>query len=345
MIKNYDPSKNNILRWHRQVWDLNDDLDMYWLHEAIMFQRYHNMKDTSSKLDLKDRTYFTKYRKLFYQKANQGSWEFARPTVALQEKHIPFNEYKYRDPDDNILYWDRGSKYTMVYLVSFAGHEGRLSWGADCFPESISKTKCNMLIVNEDPFRMPEYEYPSCFILGNSQINPTWDKLIAKLKAILDEYSKDKIVFLYADSKHAGSGIGMAGHLGLQYAFIIHGQNTYDWDNNPWVQHWLKKKNIDNLGEVQQMAIVKAWRNRKRDTLFTDPLQHLSEWPNLRIDYYYGAYDVEYEGFADYLADFVDGKQLIAHQVDFRFSPHDNGHFIRTFVDREILPVYMSTLT
>ena len=63
MIKNYDPSKDNIIRWHNQVWDLNDDLDMYWLHEAIMFQRYHNMKDTSSKVDLRDRTYFTKFRK------------------------------------------------------------------------------------------------------------------------------------------------------------------------------------------------------------------------------------------------------------------------------------------
>ena len=40
MIKNYDPSKDNIIRWHNQVWDLNDDLDMYWLHEAIMFKRF-----------------------------------------------------------------------------------------------------------------------------------------------------------------------------------------------------------------------------------------------------------------------------------------------------------------
>ena len=225
--------------FYNQLWNFDDDVELYFLHERILQHQYITAKNNSNKkADRFSRVYNTELINVLEKRAEAGTIEFARPLVQSYNDNLFENV-----SDDYTMCWKRTNTEhdtLNIHLTSFAGHEGRLSSPLTNVSEKIINLDTDLLIVNEDPFRMPESLYPSNMVLG---VSDKCDSIKSTCNQIRKYINKEyKHVILYADSKHAGSVVSIA--LQLQDLNIrvltTGGQSTYNWKTSPWVIGYFK---------------------------------------------------------------------------------------------------------
>jgi len=336
--------------FYNQLWNFDDDVELYFLHERILQHQYVSAKnDSNKKTDRFSRVYNTDLINILEQRAETGTIEFARPLVQSYNDDLFENV-----SDDYTMCWKRTNvehDTLIIHLTSFAGHEGRLSSPLTNVSEKIINLDTDLLIVNEDPFRMPESLYPSNMVLG---VSNKCDSIKSTCNQIRKYINKEyKHVILYADSKHAGSVVSIA--LELQDLNIrvltTGGQSTYNWETSPWVKGYLKWFNrpeylthqfMPIIG-VAIMHIVKCYKFKQMniDERITDPYKFLNDY-DIPVDFFYGKYDIDYVGFKNYV-ERLKINNLTMHEIDYKISSSQT-HNIRPYVDRFVLKDYIENL-
>lgn len=338
------------LEFYDRIFDLEDDVDLFFLHEHVLYESYVKSKSNSNaKLDRFSRVWNKDIKSVCNQRVLTGSIDFAKPLVRSYNEELFENV-----SDDFTMCWkktDTEHDTLVIHLTSYAGHEGRLTSPLTNVSEKIINLDTDLLIVNEDPFRMPESIYPSNLILGCSDTCDDITKMCAQIKTyIKKEY---KHVVLYADSKHAGSVLSIAyemSDLNMRVC-VTGGQTTYNWNTSPWVRGYLKwtnrpeqlKHQFYSITPVAIMHIVKCYKFKQMniDERITDPYKFLDEY-NIPVDFYYGKYDADYVGFKNYV-ERLKLHNLTMHEVDYKISDSQT-HNIRPYIDRFVLKDYIQNL-
>lgn len=338
------------LEFYNRIFDLEDDVDLFFLHEHVLYESYAKSKFNSNvKLDRFSRVWNKDIANVCNQRAKTGSIDFAKPLVRSYDTELFENV-----SEDFTMCWkstDSSHDTLVIHLTSYAGHEGRLTSPLTNISEKITNLDTDLLIVNEDPFRMPESIYPSNLILGCSDTCNDITKMCAQIRTYI---KKDyKHVVIYADSKHAGSTVSIAYELSdLNIRVLVTGgQTTYNWDTSPWVKGYLKwcnrpeqlKYQFFSITPVAVMHIVKCYKFKqmKLDERIIDPYRFLDDY-NILVDYYYGKYDTDYSGFKNYIKR-LELNNLSMHEVDYKISDSQT-HNIRPYADRFILSEYIKNL-
>lgn len=339
--------------FYNTLYDFEDDIELYFLHERMLHEQYSNTKKSQNQTDRVDR-----YTRLFNkeinyvwsQRAATGSIDFARPLVRS------FNDDLFEKvSEDFTMCWKRTDKkhdILLIHLTSFAGHEGRLTSPLTSVSDKVVNLDTDLLIVNEDPFRMPEILYPSMMVLGCSDTCDTIPKMCNQIRKYIEKEYKH--VVFYADSKHAGSVLSIAYELeDLNPKIIVTGgQTTYDWETSPWVTHYLKwfnrpeqlKDQTLDMNPVAVMHFVKSYKFKqmKVDKKYTDPYKFINDY-NIPVQFFYGKYDIDYLGFKNYISK-IKSDNLDIHEVDYKISDVQT-HNIKPYVDRKILPKFINNLS
>ena len=329
--------------------DLNNEIDLHFLHEKILYIKYLNLRNIESS-DIYTKIYRKEVEELWLEKALTGSWH------SNSKKVYRYDDDKYENvSEDFTMCWKKTDKdfdKLIINLTSYAGHDGRLTSSLTNVSDKIYNLDTDLLIVNEDPLRFPESLYPSAMVLGCSDKNNTQEKMCNQIR----EYIKKKYrhVIIYADSKHAGSAVSIAYELSdiVTNVLTTGGQTTYSWEHSPWIKSYmkwhdrpehLKDQNLIML-DVAMMHLVKCWGFKKLDinNKTLDPYRYLGGYPNIKVDYLYGKYDTDYSGFTDYVKQF-DFENLCVTEIDYKISDHQN-HNIRPYVDRKILKDFIYNL-
>lgn len=328
--------------------NLDDEVDTYFVHETLVYEKYIALRELEVS-DLFTKNYKKDVLSTLYNKIRTGSWDYAAGTV------YTYDEERFENvSDDFTMCWKKstGHDKLIIHLTSFAGHEGRLTAPLTHVSDKVINLDTDLLVVNEDPLRYPETLYPSSMILGCSEKNDTQEKLCQQIRSYIKKDYKN--VIIYADSKHAGPGLSLAYHLKdiVTNVIMTGGQSTYDWDNSPWIKSYFKwfnrPKHLENqrldMINVAIMHMIKSWNFKKLniDKKILDPYRFISEYPEIKVEYYYGKYDSDYIGFNNYVKKFkCDNLKVI--EVDYKIS-NSQTHNIRPYVDRKILPDYIERI-
>jgi hypothetical protein len=243
------------------------------------------------------------------------------------------------------------NKTLIIHLNAFGGHEGRLASSITNVSEKIINLDTDLLIVNEDPFRVPETIYPAYMVLGCSNENNTITKMCNQIRSYITRDYEN--IVLYADSRHASTVIAIAFELMDLKPKVLTtgGQTTVDWDHSPWVKSYLKwfnrPKQLENqflsITPVAIMHMVKCWKFKHMniDKKILDPYRYIDDY-DIQVDYIYGKYDTDYRGFQNYLQK-LNKKNVNLREIDYKIS-NEQTHNIRPYVDRFILPEYINSL-
>lgn len=338
--------------FYNQLWDFDDDVELYFLHERILEDAYLRIikaDKTKKRIDKATREFIRGMKHVWGKRAEHGSNEWARPTVhTYDDKHFEHVS------NDYTMCWKKSElnhDTLVIHLTSYAGHEGRLTNSLTHVSDKVRDLDTDLLIVNEDPFRTPESIYPSYFILGCSDECNTIELTANQIRTyIKKEY---KHVVLYADSKHAGSVISLAFQLEdlIPKVIVTGGITTYDWETSPWVKMYLKWFNRpDNLKHqylsISNIAVahfIKSYKFKQMgiSERLTDPYKFLDEY-NIKVDFYHGKYDFEYINFKNHVEK-LNLRNINMHEVDYKLSDSQT-HNIRPYVDRFILSDYIKNL-
>ena len=330
--------------------DLNDEIDCMFLHDRIIYEKYKNLRDFENETDILTKVYRRDVVSTLQNKVKTGGWFFAADDV-----------YQYNDEifenvsEDFTMCWKKTETThdtLVIHLTSYAGHEGRLTNALTNVSERVINLETDLLIVNEDPLRMPETLYPSMMVLGCSAKNDTLEKMCVQIRNYIKKEYKN--VILFADSKHAGIVLSIAYQLSdiVTNVLTTGGQSTYSWENSPWIKSYfkwynrpehLKNQHLDMI-DVARMYLVKCWKFKQLgiDNKILDPYRYISEYPNIKVHYVYGKYDSEYLGFNNYVKKF-ECDNLQVTELDFKIS-ESQRHNIRPYVDKKILPEYIKNL-
>lgn len=331
-------------------YDLDDEIDSYFLNENIIQDQYQKSKlDIGKRVDYSTRIYNHDLSKVLYGKAMHGSWEFARDTVNSYDT----DKFEKLTDDHSILRKKTDTEYDTLVITfpSFAGPEGRFSSNRTNVSERLINQETDLLIVNEDPFRMPESLYPSNLMLGISDTYNTVELAVEKIReCITKEY---KNIVIHVESKHAAAGASYAIQLNdiVTHLFVMTGPTTFNWDTSPWVQKYLKwdnrpealKNQFLDMPDVQFMHIIKTYNFKKMrlsDKLL-DPFKYIDNY-DIKIDYYHGKYDIDFTSFKNYVEK-QNIKNLDMHIIDYKISDTQT-HNIKPYLDRHIIPEYIKSL-
>lgn len=322
--------------------DLDDDLDLYFFHEHLQWHHYNNTKSLiQDKKSILDKIHLSDYSKMYLQRANTGGWQFAEKNV------YTFDDYMYEHPNECktmcISKKETEHDTLIIQLVAYGGHELRLKIPFSATSKEIYDCDSDVLLVNDSPLRFPEFLHPSFLLMGCSDRIDTMEKMSQEIRRIIKLKNRDyKNIVVYADSRHAGSGVSLACYMDdiVDKVFIVHGTTVYDFDESPIVKSYFANKNI-SMSPVQWMHLVKTYQLTHRydiDKKLLDPFRYLNEH-DVQVDYFYGKYDEEYKPFLDYAMQF-NNKNISFHEVDYKFS-ETSTHWIRSHVDKNILPEYI----
>ena len=322
--------------------DLNDDLDLYFFHEYLQWKNYSfNRVD---KKGIREKINLSAFQKVYMQRANTGGWNFAEEDV------YKFDEVRFELPNECkticISKKDNDYETLIIQLASLSGHGSRLTQPFSSTSESIYNTNADIIVINEDPLRFPEFLYPSCYMLGCSERLHSMKLMADDVRRIITEKGKQyKNIVVYSDSKHAGSGLSFAIELSdiVTHCFTVHGTNTHDFDESPIVKDYLANyKTGWYTSPAQWMHIVKCYQYKNRFEIpdhVLNPLKHIKNY-NIKVDYYHGKYDDEYRPFLKYAQELDTG--ISYHEVDYR--TRYETHNIRNHIDRKILPGYINEI-
>ena len=321
--------------------DLTDEVDCMFIHDRTVYEKY-KLLNTVEETDLYTKIYKKDVVDTLLKKIETGSWQYAADIVYTYDK----NKFE-NVSDDFTMCWkktDEDYDTLIIHLTSFAGHEGRLTSPLTNVSEKIINQETDLLIVNEDPLRMPETIYPSNMVLGCSSKNNTQEKMCEQIKSyIKKDYKK---IVIYADSKHAGSSVSLAYKLNgiVTHVITTGGQSTYSWEHSPWVKAYFKWYNRPKhlkdqwlqIIDVARMHLVKCWKfkelNVSQETV--DPYRYISNYNNLKVTYLHGKYDSDYLGFKKYIEQFKsDNLEII--DIDYKMS-NSQTHNIRPYIDRNL---------
>lgn len=335
-------------------YDFDDDVELYFLHERVLQEQYIKSKyshNEHNRVDRLTRVYNRDLNHVWNKRAETGGNEWARNIVQS------YNSELFKDvSDDFTMCWKRTEQSNdtlIIHLTSYAGHEGRLTSPLTNVSDKIVDLNTDLLIVNEDPFRMPEILYPSNMVLG---VSDKCDNITKTCNQIRSYIKKDyKHIILYADSKHAGSVVSIAYELSDLNVRVLTtgGQSTYNWDTSPWVKMYLKWFNRPpylghqylSITPVAVMHVIKCHKFKQMniDEKYTDPYKFIDEY-NIPVDYYHGKYDIGYLGFKNYLETIPQYKRnLKLHEVDYKISDNQT-HNIKPYIDRFILKDYIENI-
>lgn len=337
-----------------KVIDLDDDLEVKFAAEYYFWDEYKRIlisaKNISAKKELSN------YKNALNFKFDNGGLESIRSFIE--------SEFGYEwVSDDKCIGKIKGfgtHENLIIYVCSHAGIENRMSNSILSIPDRIRElsSKFDILVLNEHPLRFPECVYPAYLTLGCSESNNTFEKMCYSLLSCI---SKDyKKVVVMGDSKHAAIALSISHKLSdiVTNAFIIHGQTSYDWDESGWVQTYLKylkkreelynKTNyldntmLDDISGPFIFHLMKTYKFKqlKIDNKILSPFKYHENY-NIKVDYFYSEYDSEYMPFFKWMNNHKTGKIEI-HKVDYRNK--SNPHFIRPYVERKILPDYISKI-
>lgn len=329
-------------------YDLDDEVDSYFLNENIIYDQYRKSKlDIGKRVDYSTRIYNNDLRRVLYDKAMHGSWEFARANVNTYDT----DRFEKLTDDYCILKKKTSTNHDTLIITfpSFAGPEGRFSANRTNISEKIIEQDTDLIVVHEDPFRMPEHLYPSNLMLGISDELNTIE-LAAKCirKCITKEY---KNIIIHSESKHCAGGVSYALQLSdiVTHILLMAGPTTFDWDRSPWVQKYLKwekrpeelKYQFLDMPDAQFMHIIKTYNFKKMNLSdeILNPFKYISN-TNIKVDYYQGKYDRDYIGFRNLIRDI---SNVTIHEVDYKIS-NTQTHNIKPHLDRHVIPEYIKSL-
>lgn len=331
-------------------YDLDDEIDSYFLNENIINDQYQKSKlDTDKRLDYSTRIYNKDLHNVLYNKAMTGSWDFARDVVNTYD-HGQFEKLT----DDYCILRKKTNKEhdtLVITFPSFAGPEGRFSSKRTNVSDKLIEQDVDLLIVNEDPFRMPESLYPSNLMLGISDTYNTVELTAQKIRdCITKEY---KNIVIHVESKHAAAGATYAIQLNdiVTHLFVMTGATTFKWDKSPWVQKYLKwdnrpealKHQFLDMPDVQYMHIIKTYNFKKMGIpdKILDPFAYIGEY-DIKIDYYHGKHDTDFISFKKVVEE-QKIKNLNIHIIDYMISATQT-HNIKPYLDRYVIPEYINSL-
>lgn len=330
-----------IIEMYGMQFDLTDEVDCMFIHDRIIYEKYKLLK-TITGTDIYTKRFKKDVVDTYLKKIETGSWAYAADIVYTYDDTV-FE----RVSEDFTMCWKRTSAdydTLIIHLTSFAGHEGRLTSPLTNVSQKIIDQETDLLIVNEDPLRMPETIYPSNMVLGCSSVNDTQEKMCNQIKSYINkDYKK---VVIYADSKHAGSALSIAYHMSdiVTHVLTTGGQSTYSWEHSPWIKMYFKwfnrpehlKDQWLDMFDVARMHLVKCWKFREMgvDERILDPYRFISEYPHIQVNYVTGIYDIDYLGFKKYVSQFTCDNFKIT-DVDYKIS-NSQTHNIRPWLDRNL---------
>lgn len=331
-------------------YDLDDEIDSYFLNENIIQDQYRKSKlIAGERVDYSTRIYNKDLHSVLYNKAMHGSWDFARDTVNT------FDPDKFEKLTDDYCILrkktDKEHNTLVITFPSFAGPEGRFTSTRTNVSQKLIEEDTDLLIVNEDPFRMPESLYPSNLMLGVSNELNTVELTAKKIReCITKEY---KNIVIHVESKHAAAGATYAIQLSdiVTHLFVMTGATTFKWDKSPWVQKYLKwesrpealKEQFLDMPDVQFMHVIKTYNFKKMgiSDKILDPFSYIGNY-NIKIDYYHGKYDTDFVSFKKIVED-QNIKNLTMHVIDYKISDAQT-HNIKPYLDRYIIPKYFKSI-
>ena len=326
--------------------DLDDDMDLYFFHEYLQWQNHiQNKLRIEKNKSILDKKVLSDYSKMYLQRAYTGGWSFAEKDVYKFDDH--FYEFPNECKTMCISRKEKKHDTLIIQLVAYGGHELRLKIQFSATSKEIYNSDADVLLVNDSPLRFPEFLHPSFLLMGCSDRLNTMEKMSREIRDIIKkkeekEGNKYKKIIVYADSRHAGSGVSLACYMAdiVDRAFIIHGTTTYDFDKSPIVKKYFQNTEQELL-PVHWMHLVKTYQlthKYKIDKRLLDPFRYLKDY-NVKVDYFYGKYDLEYNDFLEYVKQFKNNN-LTLHEVDYQFSSTQT-HWIRGHVDKNILPEWL----
>lgn len=329
-------------------YDLDDEVDSYFLNENIIYDQYRKSKlDIGKRVDYSTRIYNNDLHRVLYDKAMHGSWEFARANVNTYDT----NRFEKLTDDYCILKKKTSTNHDTLIITfpSFAGPEGRFSANRTNISEKIIEQDTDLIVVHEDPFRMPEHLYPSNLMLGISDELNTVELAAERIReCITKEY---KNIIIHSESKHCAGGVSYALQLSdiVTHILLMAGPTTFDWDRSPWVQKYLKwekrpeelKYQFLDMPDAQFMHIIKTYNFKKMNLSdeILNPFKYISN-TNIKVDYYQGKYDRDYIGFRNLIRDI---HNVTIHEVDYKISDTQT-HNIKPYLDRHVIPEYIKSL-
>ena len=340
-----------IITFQGVDYDLDDEIESYFLNENLIQDQYRKSKlDINKKVDYATRIYNKDLYNVLYKKAMHGSWDFARENVNSYDT----DKFESLTNDNCIIRKKTNIEHDTLIITfpSMAGPEGRFTANRSNISERIIELDTDLLVVNEDPFRMPESLYPSNLMLGISNDFNTIELAAEKIReCITKEY---KHIVIHGESKHAAGSVSFAMQLSdiVTNVFVMTGPTTFKWDVDPWVKKYLKwtnrpeslKEQYLDMPEVQFMHIIKSYNFKKMrlSDKILDPFRYVSNY-DLKIDYYHGKYDTDFIGFKNYVEQF-NANNVTMHDVDFKISENQT-HNIKPYIERKLLPEYIKNLT
>jgi hypothetical protein len=341
------------LEFYNNFFDFNDEVDLYFLHETVLYNTYQLAKQNKSKNNKVDR-YTSIFNREVLSIFTERAWHAGCNDFAMKNVHTYDSERFENLSADKSMIWKKSYKNhdtLIIHLNAFGGHEGRLASSVTNINEKIINLETDLLIVNEDPFRVPETIYPAFMILGCSDNNNTLEKMCNQIRSYIKKEYKN--IILYADSRHASSVVSIAIELYDLKPRVLTtgGQTTVDWDRSPWVKNYFKWFNRPKVLRDQHLSItpvaimhmVKCWKfkNMGLDSILLDPYRYIDDY-DIRVDFIYGKYDRDYLGFKNYLSK-LNKKNVYMKEIDYKIS-ETQTHNIRPYVDRKILPEYIKNL-
>lgn len=335
-----------------RVIDLDDELDVMFACEYFSWDEYTRMKTHASNIAERDNV--KKYKNSYLKRFKSGRLDSTRNNI-----EVPAQEFNYVSDDKCVGKIENDNDNLIIYTISHAGIENRMNLPIIGLPDRIYdlKDRFDIVCLNEHPFRFPEILYPSNLVLGCSDKNNTFDKMINSIKNTITKSYKKVIVF--GDSKHAAISLSISHALSdiVTNVFIIHGQTSYAWNDSGWVQPYLKylekRQNIfektgyidntmaEEIPGAQLYHIIKSYMFNKMniDDRVLSPFKYHNEY-NIKIDYIYNKYDHDHMHFADWLLKNATGN-INFHKLE---EKSHNPHFIRPHVERKILPKYINEI-
>lgn len=329
-------------------YDLDDVIDSYFLNENIIQDQYRKSKlDIGKRVDYSTRIYNHDLNKVLHNKAMYGSWDFARDSVNSYDS----DRFETLTDDNCILKKKTSTDHDTLIITfpSFAGPEGRFSASRTSISEKIIEQDTDLIVVHEDPFRMPEHLYPSNLMLGISDELNTVELAVERIReCITKEY---KHVVIHSESKHCAGGVTYALQLRdiVTHVLVMAGPTTFDWDISPWVKKYLKwsgrpehlKHQFLDMPDAQMMHLIKTYNFKKMNLSdeILNPFNYISD-TDIKVDYYQGIYDNDYIGFKNLIKD---NPNVTIHDVDYKISDTQT-HNIKPYLDRHVIPEYIENL-
>ena len=178
----------------------------------------------------------------------------------------------------------------------------------------------------------PDYPCDTFNIAGSpTEILGDFYNKTAEINRLILE--SDRPVWIYARGLYTALGIAYTEHSNCSIAYVEHGVNNYSWTTNPHCRrHRIAKDHDRSYDPVpkHKSTILTAWDTQSTATGVTDPVQHLDNYPDVRITYALEPEAEDLVEYQDYIYDWkTDNVQIVTEHPD-----HHQRLFIKNLTNR-----------